>query len=189
MKIRLTRTDILKALPKVAKGLGKYIYLQALIGAKTNLSRNEVFQKKYNGFYKVRRNAEWRSHYFKIMESKRHKKKGKGLEFLDVLKTIHRETGKVEASFASKLTATIDTSLPVIDSIVMKNLGLKLPGSGTPQRLSEMAKVYDEMTAYYKNYLRTEDGKYLVEQFEKQYPRAKISNVKMLDFVLWQTRQ
>jgi hypothetical protein len=189
MKIRLTRTDILKALPKVTEGLGKYLCIQALVEQASDLTQDAIFQKRYNGFYKVRRNEEWRRHYYKILESQRHKKKGKGLEFLDVLKTIHRETGKVEASFASKLTATIDTSLPVIDSIVMKNLGLKLPGSGTPQRLSEMAKVYDEMTAYYKNYLGTEDGKYLVEQFEKQYPRAKISNVKMLDFVLWQTRQ
>jgi hypothetical protein len=188
MQINLTRAEILKALPKVAGGLGKYLCIQALVEQASDLTHDPIFQKKFNGFYKVRRNEEWRRHYFKILESQRHKKKGEGLEFLDVLKTIHRRTGKVEASFTSKLTASVDTSLPVIDSIVLKNIGARLPSAKTGNRLSMIATMYDDLGKCYEDYLRTEIGKFLAEEFKKQYPKAKISEVKMLDFVLWQTR-
>lgn len=41
---------------------------------------------------------------------------------------------------------------------------------------------------FFDDFLKTENGKYLVEQFVREYPNAKISKIKMLDFVLWQTR-
>ena len=189
MQINLTRAEILKALPKVAEGLGKYLCIQALVEQASDLTQDPIFQKKYNGFYRVRRNEEWRRHYFKILESQRHKKKGEGLGFLDVLKSIHRRTGKVEASFASKLTASVDTSLPVIDSIVLKNIGARLPATKTGDRLSMIVTMYDDVAKCYEDYLRTEIGKFLVKEFIKQYPHARISKVKMIDFVLWQTRQ
>jgi hypothetical protein len=36
--------------------------------------------------------------------------------------------------------------------------------------------------------LRTNTGHYLVKRFREEYPQARISQVKMLDLVLWQTR-
>ena len=44
------------------------------------------------------------------------------LKFDVVLDLLHQETNRYEASFASKLIATINPSMPVIDSIVLKNL-------------------------------------------------------------------
>jgi hypothetical protein len=44
---------------------------------------------------------------------------------------LHRTTGRCEASFASKLSATIGPTMPVIDSVVLRNLNLRLPPSGS----------------------------------------------------------
>lgn len=37
-------------------------------------------------------------------------------------------------------------------------------------------------------YLMTSNGRYLVQQFHGTYPEVAITEIKMLDLVLWQTR-
>ena len=40
---------------------------------------------------------------------------------------VYEKTGRIEASFASKLVATINPRMPVVDRIVLKNLYWRLP--------------------------------------------------------------
>jgi hypothetical protein len=78
--------------------------------------------------------------------------------------------------------------MPVIDSIVLKNLKLKLPYSYDKEREIQILKIYQTLVKEFSLFLKTETGKYLVEQFTKEYPTSKISKTKMLDLILWQTR-
>ena len=110
------------------------------------------------------------------------------LEFHDVLDLLHETTSRYEASFASKLLATLNPSLPVIDSVVLRNLGLRLPQSGALNRASQILMIYKKLGACFDAFLATKDGRYLVDQFRSMYSMAAITEVKMVDLVLWQTR-
>lgn len=183
MAVNLAREQIEAALPKVAPGLGKYVWLQGKVGEDATFHQDREFRRKYNGFYRVRRESAWQDVYYALMA----RAKSERLRFDVVLDRLHRATNRVEASFSSKLIATIDPFSPVIDSRVLKNLGLCLPYSTDPNRVGEILALYRQMASLYEAYLQTAEGRYLVEKFRAMYPNAGITEVKMLDFVLWQT--
>jgi hypothetical protein len=185
MRIQLNREEIERALPRVKNGLAKYLWLQRELRDR-DVSRDGEYQTKFNGFYRVRRDLPWRHEFFAILEDVKHKRVAIG----EILERLHHVTGRMEASFASKLVATVDPSQPVIDSIVFKNLGLSLPRRGEAvSRIERTVNPYRRLAEEFRNYLGSEQGCYLITQFERFYSSSGISEVKMLDFILWQTRQ
>lgn len=110
------------------------------------------------------------------------------MAFVDVLDRLHRTTNRYEASFASKLLAILDPDMPVIDSIVLRNLNLRLPAYTSKDRVARMGQLHATLRSCFSDFLTTEAGRYLVERFCARYPNANISKVKMLGLVLWQTR-
>ena len=189
MKVNLTRNQILAAMPKIAVGLGKYLCIQAVVQGGADLTRDPIFQKKFNGFYRVRRNEKWRRIYFKLLEHERQQKKLARRTFQQVLEEIEQQTKRVEASFASKLVATVDPLQPVIDSVVLANVGGRLPYPKKLNRVQVIGAMHKQLVGCYRAYLRSPDGKFLVTSFKSHYPKARISEVKMLDLVIWQTRK
>jgi hypothetical protein len=183
MPISLTRVQIDAAIPRVKEGLEKYLWLQRNRDA-VDVRVNAEYQRKFNRFYRVRRGSTWQGHFYALLQArKRH-----CVTFRDVLNAIYKATNRYEASFASKLVATIDPTMPVIDSVVLRNLGLRLPPAGAANRLSLIEALHNELATRFSEYLKTPDGRYLVDKFRKTYPSANITEVKMLDLVLWQTR-
>jgi len=135
MAIELTKQQINAAMPKVAKGLEQYVWIQSQVTGPGQFHTSSVFRKKFNHFYRVRRAVSWQDAYYNLMaQAKRDK-----LQFPVVLELLHKETNRYEASFASKLVATVNPSNPVIDSMVLKNLGLRLPYSTAPNRASDIS--------------------------------------------------
>src|SRR5262245_24080782 len=124
MTINLTKTHIDAVLPKVAKGLQQYVWLQAKRDA-GDLRSDLLFRRQFNHFYRVRRKKEWQDTFYELLESF----KGAAVGFPDVFDALYRATGRYEASFASKLLATLNPDMPVIDSIVLGNLKLRLPAA------------------------------------------------------------
>lgn len=183
--ISLTKEQIHDALPKVKKGLDQYLWIQGEV-MKKDVRKDTEFQKKFNYFYKItpHRNKEWQKEFYSLLQ----KSKKDTVTFESTLSKLFKKTGKIESSFASKLVATIDPKMPVIDSIVLKNLKLKLPYSYEKDREIKILKIYQTLIKEFSLFLKTETGKYLVEQFAKEYPTSKISKTKMLDLILWQTR-
>lgn len=179
----ITKEQLKKTLPKIKKGLELYLWIQSEV-PKRDISKDREFQRKFNAFYKVRRNQTWQKDFYELLEVS---KKGE-VSFEDILNRLHKKTGKIEASFSSKLVATINPTMPVIDTIVFKNLGLKLPLTNTKNRVAVINELYQVLIQKFFHYLKSDDGKHLTVQFKKEYPKAKISKVKMLDFVLWQMR-
>lgn len=114
--------------------------------------------------------------------------RGKPVLFPDVFDALCRATGRCEASFASKLLATLDPRMPVIDSIVLRNLQLRLPAAHSKNRVSRIHQLHSRLESCFIDYLTTENGKYLVKRFRETYDGTAVCEIKMLDLVLWQTR-
>ena len=51
-----------------------------------------------------------------------------------------------------------------------------------------IVEVYEELTGVFAHFLWTTDGRHLIDQFQTAYSTAGITEVKMVDFVLWQHR-
>lgn len=182
--IRLSSEMVELALPEVAVGLRKYLWLQQEL-RRRDVSSDRDYRRRFCGFYRVRRGPEWQDVYFRMLE----REKERAPTLSGVLAEIHAATGRVEASFASKLLATIDPRNPVIDSVVLMNLGLALRSNGNfDTRLRHVVSVYERMAAEFAAALASPEGRYLVTRFGEAYPDAEVSDVKKLDLVLWQTR-
>jgi hypothetical protein len=125
----LTYRQVQFALSRLERGLTIYLWLQRQVRA-CDVSKNEEFQRRYSGFYRVRRDLTWRLGYFSLLESS----KLKGIEFPEALVEINRRCGRIEASFASKLVATLEPSKPVIDKFVLEYFELRLPRWGVQDR-------------------------------------------------------
>lgn len=172
------------SLKKAKPGLEKYLKIMKLIKV-TDVSQNEEFQRLFNGFYRIRQRPKiFYEKYYSFME----KNKDTPLSFEKTLRYIYNELGRMEPSFSSKLVATLNPNMPIWDSIVLKNLNLKAPAYYRKNRLEEMITLYDDIVNYYNHLLDTGTGKLIIELFDQEYPNTVITNVKKVDFVLWQNR-
>ncbi len=181
--LNLTAGSIEAALDRLETGVERYSWLQQAF-PKCDVARNETFQTKYNAFYKVRRNAAWRREYFALMQAA----KESGIDFPGALAAIKRRTGSVEASFASKLVATLRPATPVIDKFVLQNFGLALPGWASTQRDLRVIAVYRSVCVSFDRLLNSPTGELVVRLFDRRFPGREITPLKKLDLVLWQTR-
>jgi hypothetical protein len=183
MAIDLTRAQIQRALPRIAPGLERYRWLQAHRDA-ADLRTDPVYRKRFNHFYRVRRGTDWQDKFYGLLETRKHHV----VSFAAVLHALHQATGRYEPSFASKLVATIRPDMPVIDSVVLRNLNLTLPRYNLRDRAARLEHLHETLVSWFSAFLKTETGRYLVRRFREEYPDAKISKVKMVDLVLWRTR-
>lgn len=132
-------------------GLDKYRFLLEQVH-KVDVSSDEVFQRTFNGFYMVHRNKEWRYAFYNLFERV---KMSNDVSFACVLDEMYRLTGNVEASFSSKLLATLKPEMPIWDKYVVQNLGLKLPLNSDSNRIQTTEELYEEIVAWYKVFLQT----------------------------------
>jgi hypothetical protein len=183
MTINLTEETIDAALSRLAPYLNAYLWLQTHRDA-CDVRSDASFRKRFNAFYKVRRGRDWQDKFFELLE----RRKGRASSFAEVLDALHRATGRYEASFASKLLATIDPHMPVIDSIVLQNLDVRLPAYGSDHRRSRIVELHERLLTSLNGFLGTEAGRHLVKRFRAAYSDAHVTEIKMLDLVLWQSR-
>jgi hypothetical protein len=89
-------------LPRIGTSIDTYCSLQRELHTR-DVSADPDYQRRFTGYYRVRRNRAWRQAYFTLLQTH----KVHGLPFEAALSAIAQATGRVEASFASKLVATI----------------------------------------------------------------------------------
>lgn len=169
-------------LDKRRKDIGRYKDIMSM----AKQPADSFFQKKYNAFYRVRRNEGWRKEYYRIFEfySKR-----KNVSFGEILLRLQQATGQIEASFASKMLATLNTNMPIWDSNVLKVLQLSLKGNVPELKMSNAVVLYDRICRWYKEFLQTIVAKELLQRFDKEFPEYKsLSDVKKIDFILWASK-
>lgn len=167
----------------IEDGLRKYCWLQANV-EECDVSTDYVFQTRFNDFYKVRRAAQWRHRYYKLMQAS----KGNGITFATALYELRDQTGRLEASFASKLVATLDATKPVIDRFVLNNFGLHLPDYSMSNREARTIDLYEKLCSSYAAMMGSPVRDMICDQFRERYPWADITDLKKIDLVLWQMR-
>ena len=153
---------------------------------RTDVSSDREFQRTFNSFYRVRRNEEWRRAYYNLFEEVKNSKPS----FEYIIRTMYKETGNIEASFSSKMIATIDPNMPIWDRYVVHNLCLKVKGKTKEEQLSCTVDLYDQMVRWYRTFLDTPNGQECIEEFDRILPEYTwMSSVKKIDFYLWSIRE
>ena len=154
-----------------------------------DVSNDQLYQRKYNGFYRVRLpSTNAYSTYYELLEKN---KNNKNIDLTYILNELLHVTGRVETSFGSKLLATINPHIPPLDSVVLGHLNLRLPtrtGQSKPSRIQDCVKVHDELVEQMHQLIAQSDFQQLKAEFEKKFPCYSFTDVKILDLLLWQHR-
>ena len=144
------------------------------------------FQRAFNGYYRVRRNESWRRQYYALFVKARKER----YTFEQILTSLFQVTGNVEASFSSKMLATIDASKPIWDQYVLQNLGLELIGKAQEEKLKNAVFLYGRIERWYADYLTTAEAKDAIAAFDQLLPDyAWVSDIKKIDCLLWSKRE
>lgn len=185
--MRIDKTKVDTAIINANPGIKKYLNLMLLLN-QVDVASDGVFQKSYNGFYRVRRGAPWREAYFGLMAH--FKQKEYQPSFDEVVDILYEKTNRCEASFASKMVATLNISKPIWDQFVLQNLHIESPKSGSKNQIEDVKKCYRHMENWYEDFLKNDDGIYCINRFNQMNPeyQHQISDIKKVDFILWQMR-
>ncbi len=168
-----------------------YVYLIETARS-DSFQADDAFRKQFNAYYRVRqRSKEWYDKYYKLMENQKKDK----LTFGQILEIFFKDFNRVEASFTSKLLATIDTKQPIWDQYVLRNLRLdkewaSLNNKPAEQRIEGAVQLYQKINKRYEQFLDSDEGRKSVERFNEVLPEfsEKISKQKKVDFMLWGKR-
>jgi hypothetical protein len=181
----LDEERIVKAIKKARTGISQYIEIMDLFPT-VNVAENREFQRKFNAFYRVRQKPrDWYEKYFSYMQ----RCKGATVAFDDVLDELYSLTGRCEPSFSSKFVATLDPERPVWDKWVLQNTNTRVPSYASKTKMAEAKVAYSAIQEWYRRSLNSTDGKLVVHVFNGMIAaHDKITDLKKLDFVLWQTR-
>lgn len=171
---------------RIAESMGFDKYKQIMETVrKTNVSTDLDFQRAFNAFYRVRRNTEWRKIYYDLFETS----KDSTPSFESIIKTLYEATGNIEASFSSKMLATINSEMPIWDRYVVQNLCLEMRGKTKEDQLKCAVDLYNKMISWYEGFLQTENGRDCIAEFDRILPGyVWMSDVKKIDFYLWSIR-
>lgn len=180
IKISMNTSTIFHDVLVSSLGLDKYKIIM-----NGDISSKDI-QDVFTHYYRVRRDKEaWLPKYYKLFELA----KKDHYNFEQIIRTIYLWENKIEASFSSKMLATIDPNKPIWDSRVLKNLRLTLKGNTPEERLDNAVILYDEIEVLYTNYLETDEAKENIIEFDRILPDYKdISNIKKIDCLLWSMR-
>lgn len=178
--------NCMEALKRAENGIGKYLWIMDRLH-KVNVYEDSEFRKAYNGFYRMRqRSGQFYDAYYSFIEEN---KRRRDVTFGEVLGHLKTETGRMEASFSSKLAATINPKMPVWDKYVMKNMGIKVPGYSVKNRQEKILDAYEQLVKEYEHLLESNEGQMMIKAFNEMYPCYGVTDLKKIDFILWQTRE
>lgn len=165
-----------------AWGLEGYARIQRTVCV-TDVSSDADFQRFYNRFYRVRRNAEWQSSYYAIME------RGEGKPLHGVRGRAARDA-RAHGQRGGVLHQQDDRHAPSRQTD-MGQPGARKARKGTTAktRLENAIEVYGQIVSWYETYLATDDAKKNIRLFDELLPDyAWLTPVKKVDFLLWSER-
>lgn len=181
----MVSTEVTSAIIKAQPGIQKYLALMDQVKT-VDVSTDAVFQRAYNGFYRVqRRKSSWYDTYYNLMEQL----KGSKPTFGDILDRLYEATERYEPSFSSKLVATLSPDKPVWDIHVLRNLKKKAPAYYSRTKIEDAKQRYSDIENWYQTFLPSDEGINWVTQFNNLIPaHGKLTDLKKVDFILWQMR-
>jgi hypothetical protein len=176
---------IIEAIDKAKKGIAQYIEIMDLVH-KVDVSKDISFQKKYNSFYRIRQRSEdWYRAYYSLMQRSKKTKPTFG-QILDKLNSV---LGRYEPSFSSKLVATLNPNKPIWDIHILANTKHRAPAYSSKDKITKAKKAYGSIEKWYRGFMKTKKGKTFIRIFDEKIPEhKKITDLKKIDFILWQMR-
>ena len=163
-----------------------------------NIAEDMDYQKNFTNYYRVRRDGGWLQEFYKFFEENKNNKEitfEKIIRHLSnvehkVKQTSKNPTGKaktVEASFASKMLATINPNHPIWDSQVLRCLNIKIDDTlDYDSKINKCIKVYQQIEDDIAAFIETAEGKQCIELFYATFPSCVgFSSYKKVDFYLW----
>lgn len=179
---------------KPQKILGKCLYNAWKIDVYKELVRcvkngENVDRDKYKGFYRFRKSNKkilWYDKYFSLLAEQTKTNRG----FQELLEILNATDGGVDPSYVSKLMATANPDLPIWDSNVLRNMGYdkewnSVSGKDKTIRIKKAVEIYEKIKKETKEFLKTDECKALIDEFDNVMPKSGISRMKKLDFVLY----
>ena len=152
-------------------------------------SSGAAFRTRFNGYYGVRRNEAWRERFYRSFEWAKTSHLPPADLFATILGRLHAETARVEASFVSKLVATLHPGQPVIDSIVTGFLRPHLQVAPINRDLQRAVQLYDAQFELMDELSRTPAAERWFTLFDgsiaPEVAAGAISPMKKLDFLIW----
>lgn len=170
----------------ISKAMEKYKCIMGQV-YKIDVTQDTAFQKMFCDFYQLRRfySDTFKTRYLDVLQKMKHKD---NLSFKEVFECVMEIKNTREMSFSSKLIHTVDPKYPIWDSIVTEqHFKMKKPyvKDNVVEKFSER---YDEYVEKFYKYMESSEGAEVIRLFDIEYPESGITNVKIIDFVLWQDR-
>ena len=78
--------------------------------------------------------------------------------------------------------------MPIWDQYVLKNLGLEVEGKDKQERLDSTIKVYNDIIRIENDMLKQQDVKEAVRELKEEFKEYNLSDIKALDYLLWNSR-
>ncbi|MGL5711641.1 MAG: hypothetical protein ACRCX2_01360 [Paraclostridium sp.] len=103
-----------------------------------------------------------------------------------MLRYLYKYSNKVHGSFASKLLATVNPSLPIVDRFIREHMELETYYG--KHNANKIVDQYYDIIDIYSNFLKTEKAKLWIDLFDEKFPNTNITDIKKIDFILWQIR-
>jgi hypothetical protein len=185
MKINIEINNIIQDIVADSLKIDKYCMIMNCYKM-VDISKDEKWQKNFNSFYVIRRDKDWQDIYYNFFEKN---KFNNDLTFENIITYLYEKTGLIEASYSSKLLATVNSNKPIWDQNVLKNLGMKQEGKTKIEQISNSIILYEEIVEWYNEFMKTGQAADCINAFNKILPKYReISDVKKIDFLLWKIR-
>ena len=164
-------------------GLDKYLFIMNKLD-KCLVDEDDEFQKCFDTFYRVRRDKKWRNTFYSYFQKA--KERRKELYFDEIIDYMYYKIKphSVEASFCSKMLATLNPNMPIIDHFILKRLDLEIKGN-KEEKLRDAKRVYKEIIKKEKELLEDKKYKKMIKDFKLYFNEYDLSDIKILDFILW----
>ena len=184
----LTNSTVTKVIERML-GFEKYRAIMNLVHS-VDISSNAEFQTLFNDYYDVRRNKDWREGYYQYFQSV---KTNRNITFDAIiehlyfnLKTNRGRPNPVEASFSSKMLATINPRMPILDSQVLNNMNLSISGETPEDKLTSAKSVYGDICDRYLKYIGSRDCIKAISVFDNYFPDyTELTMERKIDWFLW----
>ena len=156
------------------------------------VSNDHVFQFLFRSYYRLDNaglSDDFKRAYFERMEELF----GAQIDLREICLYLtkfrnRRNQISLQFSFATKMAATIDSSLPIFDSFVAKMLDFRPPGYGRSleQRLERYLDFYNNLKEVVRLLSKDERIKSLRDALAQKLAKwTSLSIEKQIDFILW----
>jgi len=172
---------------KIVCSIPTYLYLQ-----KKRFDDNQ-YEKTFTSVYQLnlgKNNNAFKKKYFLLLKET---SKKEIVNFEKVIQSLSKINSKSQLSFSSKLVATIDNKKCVIDSRILHLLSIsRYYIKDITRRKQRDTEIYIAINKFLNAFAKQKEGKELIKIFDNKTKiikdASKISAVKKLDFIFWQTR-